>query len=85
MTSRQKYTLSGAGLQTAIHKLLKEQMRLNIQLTFITVLEEEVNKFIQAALHHRTPERQDFRNGHYECELMTTSGRNEDLPDSITN
>ncbi len=79
MTSRQKHTLSGAERQAAIHELLQEQMRLNIRLTFITVLEEEVNEFIQAALYQRTPERQDYRNGHYERDLVTTSGKIEDL------
>ena len=80
MTSRQKNTLSGAERQAAIHELLQEQMRLNIRMTFITVLEEEVNGFIQAALYQRTPERQDYRNGHYERDLVTTVGKLEDLP-----
>ena len=80
MTSRQKHTLSGAERQAAIHELLQEQMRLNIRMTFITVLEEEVNGFIQAALYQRTPERQDYRNGHYERDLVTTVGKLEDLP-----
>lgn len=80
MTSQQKHTLSGAERQAAIHELLQEQMRLNIRLTFITVLEEEVNGFIQAALYQRTPERQDYRNGYYERDLVTTSGKIEDLP-----
>ena len=80
MTSRQKHTLNGAERQAAIHELLQEQMRLNIRLTFITVLEEEVNGFIQAALYQRTPERQGYRNGYYERDLVTTSGRIEELP-----
>lgn len=79
MTSQQKNTLSGAARQAAIHELLQEQMRLNIRVTFITVLEEEVNGFIQAALYQRTPERQDYRNGYYERDLVTTSGKIEDL------
>jgi transposase-like protein len=80
MTSRQKHTLSGAERQAAIHELLQEQMRLNIRMTFITVLEEEVNGFIQAALYQRTPERQGYRNGHYERDLVTTVGKIDDLP-----
>jgi transposase-like protein len=55
-------------------------MRLNIRMTFITVLEEEVNGFIQAALYQRTPERQGYRNGHYDRDLVTTVGKIEDLP-----
>jgi transposase-like protein len=80
MTPRQKNTLSEAERQATIHELLHEQMRLAIRRTFITVLEEEVNGFIQAALYQRTPERQDFRNGYYERDLVTTSGVIEDLP-----
>ncbi len=80
MTSHQKHTLSGTERQAAIHELLQEQMRLNIRLTFITVLEEEVNGFIQAALYQRTPERKDYRNGYYERNLVTTAGEIEDLP-----
>jgi putative transposase len=80
MTSRQKNTLSDAERQVTIHELLQEQMRLAIRQTFITILEEEVNGFIQAALYQRTPERQDYRNGHYERNLVTTQGEIEDLP-----
>jgi len=80
MTSQPKHTLSGDERQAAIHELLQEQMRLNIRLTFITVLEEEVNGFIQAALYQRTPERRDYRNGYYERDLVTTAGKMEDLP-----
>lgn len=80
MTSQQKHTLRDAEHQAAIHELLQEQMRLKIRLTFITVLEEEVNGFIQAALYQRTPERQDYRNGHYERDLVPTSGKIEDFP-----
>ena len=57
MTSQQQNTLSDAERQVTIHELLQEQMRLAIRRTFITVLEEEVNGFIQAALYQRTPER----------------------------
>jgi transposase-like protein len=80
MTPRQKNTLSDAERQATIHELLQEQMRLAIRHTFITVLEEEVNGFIQAGLYQRTPERRDQRNGHYERDLVTTSGEIEDLP-----
>lgn len=80
MTPRPKNTLSEAERQATIHELLQEQMRLAIRHTFITVLEEEVNGFIQAALYQRTPERRDQRNGHYERDLVTASGEIEDLP-----
>ncbi len=80
MAPRQKNTLSDAERQATIHELLQEQMCLAIRRTFITVLEEEVNGFIRAALYQRTPERRDYRNGYYERDLVTTSGEIEDLP-----
>lgn len=48
--------------------------------TFITVLEEEVKAFLNAALYQRTPNRHGHRNGHYERDLVTTQGLIEDLP-----
>jgi transposase-like protein len=80
MSPKQKHTLNSAERQATIHELLHEQMRLAIRHTFITVLEEEVNQFIQAALYERTPDRQGHRNGYYERDLVTTSGLIADLP-----
>ena len=80
MTSPQKHTLRGAERQAEIHELLQEQMRLAIRHTLITVLEEEVNGFIQAALYQRTPDRQDYRNGYYERDLVTSMGEIDALP-----
>lgn len=80
MTPTAKDKLSKAERQATLHDLLQEQMRLAIRHTFITVLEEEVEGFIQAALYQRTPSRRDYRNGHYERNLVTTVGELEDLP-----
>jgi hypothetical protein len=43
--------------QVTIHELLQEQIRLAIRQTFITILEEGINGFTQAALYQRMPER----------------------------
>jgi len=80
MTSRQKNTLSGAERQATIQELLNERMRLAIRHTFISILEEEVEGFIQAAHYQRTSERRDYRNGYYERDLVTTAGKIEELP-----
>jgi len=80
MTPKKNHTLSQAERQAAFHDLLQERMRLAIRHTLISVLEEEVDNFIQAALYQRTPERKDYRNGHYERDLVTTLGEIEDLP-----
>jgi putative transposase len=79
MTPTSKHKLSKAERQATIHDLLQERMRLAIRHTLITVLEEEVAGFIQAALYQRTPTRRDYRNGHYERNLVTTVGELEDL------
>jgi len=71
---------SKADRQATIQDLLQERMRLAIRYTLITVLEEEVEGFIQAALYQRTPTRRDYRNGHYERNLGTSLGELEDLP-----
>jgi len=80
MTPRRNHTLTQAERQATIHELLHEKMRLAIQKTLITVLEEEVDNFVQAALYQRTPSRKDYRNGYYERDLVTTVGAIEDLP-----
>lgn len=80
MSPKQNHTLSKAERQATLHELVQERLRLNIRHTFITILEEEVNEFIQAALYQRTTERKDYRNGYYERDLVTTAGKIEDLP-----
>jgi transposase-like protein len=65
--------------QASIHELFQERMRLNIRHTLVTILEEEVNNFIEAALYQRTATRKDYRNGYYERDLVTTVGEVEDL------
>lgn len=80
MTPRRNHKLSQAERQATIQELLQEKMQLAIRHTLITVLEEEVDHFIQAALYQRTPNRKDYRNGHYERDLVTTMGAIKDLP-----
>jgi transposase-like protein len=66
--------------QAIIQELLQERLRLAIQYMLVTVLEEEVEIFFQAALYQRTPERKDYHNGFYERDLVTIMGVIEDLP-----
>ena len=66
--------------QGLIQEILHERLKLSIQYTFITVLEEEVEAFLNAARYQRTPNRRGHRNGHYERDLVTTLGLIEDLP-----
>jgi transposase-like protein len=80
MAPRANHKPLGTDGQGLIQELLQERLRLSIQYTFITVLEEEVEAFLNAALYQRTPNRQGHRNGHYERDLVTTLGLIEDLP-----
>jgi len=80
MAPRANHKLIEAEGQAIIQELLQERLRLAIQYTLVTVLEEEVEIFIQAALYQRTPERKGYRNGFYERDLVTTMGVIEDLP-----
>jgi putative transposase len=79
MTPRRNNTLSSQERQATIQELVQERMLLAIRYTLITILEEEVDQFIQAALYQRTPQRRDYRNGHYERDLVTSMGEVEDL------
>lgn len=80
MAPRANHKLLDNEGQGLIQELLQERLKLSIQYTFITVLEEEVEAFLNAALYQRTPYRQGHRNGHYERDLVTTVGLIEDLP-----
>jgi putative transposase len=79
MAPRKDHTLPQSERQATIHELFQEKLRLNIRHTLVTILEEEVENFIQAALYQRTPQRKDYRNGYYERDLVTTAGEIEDL------
>ena len=65
--------------QATFQEVLQERLRLAIQYTLITVLEEEVEVFCNAAPYQRTPQRRDHRNGTYERDLGTTQGVIEKL------
>jgi putative transposase len=79
MSPKRNHKLTRSERQATIHELLQERLRLSIRHTVITVLEEEVNDFIQAEPYQRTKERKDYRNGHYERDLVTTAGEIEGL------
>ena len=65
--------------QKDFQSLLQEQVRMAVRLTLVAVLEEEVSALVGAQPYQRTPERRDYRNGHYARDLETTVGLIEDL------
>lgn len=84
MTPRANHKRLDREGQAQIGELLQERLRLAIKYTLIQILEEEVEAFVSAAPYQRTPERRDYRNGHYERDLGTSMGIIEDLPVSRT-
>lgn len=66
--------------QTSLQELLQEKIRQAVRYTLVTVLEEEVNAYIQAGRFERSSTRQDQRNGTYTRNLGTTVGVIEELP-----
>jgi transposase-like protein len=66
--------------QATFQEALRERLRLVIRHTLITILEEEVEAFCNAAPYQRTPQRRDWRNGTYRRDLATTQGVIEELP-----
>jgi putative transposase len=66
--------------QAEFQELLQEKIRMAIRITMITVLEEEIEDYLQAGLYQRTRDRRDERNGHYTRNLGTSMGLIEDLP-----
>jgi len=66
--------------QATFQELLQEKLRGAVQITLITILEEEVAAFIGAGPYQRTAGRRDQRNGHYARNLVTGVGKIEALP-----
>jgi transposase-like protein len=80
MTPHQESTQQELVSQTEFHELLCEKLREAVRYTLIQVLEAEVEACIGAAAYERVPTRQDYRNGHYERNLVTGVGEVEALP-----
>ena len=63
--------------QEQFAQYVKEQLRMAVRMTLVTVLEEEVQAVVGAK---PSAQRRDQRNGHYTRSLDTTMGHIEDLP-----
>lgn len=66
--------------QEQFAQYVREQLRMAVRITLVTILEEEVQAFIGARPYERTQQRRDQRNGHYTRDLDTTMGHIDDLP-----
>jgi putative transposase len=66
--------------QETFQEMLQEKLRTAIRLTLASVLDEEIETYLQAGRYERTPHRQDRRNGYYRRGLGTGLGQIEALP-----
>lgn len=80
MTPQTHDTASLEMTQETFQELLQEKLRAAIRLTMATVLDEEIEAYLQAGRYERTPKRQDQRNGYYSRGLGTGLGQIEALP-----
>lgn len=80
MTPQPYDTASLTLTQETFHEMLQEKLRAAIRLTMATVLDEEIEAYLQAGRYERTPLRQDQRNGYYTRGLGTGLGQIESLP-----
>ena len=60
--------------EAVIKSELKELVRGSVEETLNELLEAEANKLTQAVRYERDEQRQDYRSGHYNRNLTTTSG-----------
>ena len=79
MTPHNHDTASPDLTQETFQELLQEKLRAAVRMTLMTILEEEVEAYLQAGRYERTPNRQDRRNGHYSRNLGTGVGQIDDL------
>jgi transposase-like protein len=80
MTPQKDDSTSLETLQETFQAMLQEKLRAAVRLTMATVLEEEIEVYLQAGRYERTPQRQDQRNGYYSRGLGTGLGQIEALP-----
>lgn len=66
-------------VEGAFHDHLRSVMRGTIRVVLEEMIREELGSFLQAEWAEQTPGRQGYRNGSYTRDLVTTSGRIEDL------
>lgn len=60
--------------EEAIHHELRELVRTSVEETLNGLLDQEAQALTNAAKYERTQERQGYRSGHYDRNLLTSSG-----------
>ena len=65
--------------QQAFHQYLRTLAQSAVRVVIETVMREELDQFIGAAWGECSPKRKGYRNGHYTRDLVTSTGRLEDI------
>ena len=60
-----------------VKDFLKKQVKESVEVTLNTLLDSEADALCGAKKYERSPDRTDFRAGHYDRKLLTTSGEVE--------
>jgi putative transposase len=65
--------------QHVFHQYLRGLAQSAVRIVLETVMREELDQFIGAAWGESSPKRKGYRNGHYTRDLVTSTGRLEDI------
>ncbi len=65
--------------QQEFHQHLRTLTQSAVRIVIETVMREELDQFIEAAWGECSPKRKGYRNGHYTCDLVTSTGRLEEI------
>jgi putative transposase len=65
--------------QHVFHHYLRTLAQSAVRVVLETVMREELDQFIGAAWGECTPKRKGYRNGHYTRDLVTSTGRREEI------
>src|SRR5260370_18052105 len=65
--------------EEVFHQHLRELIRGATRVVMEEIMQEELKQFLQAEWGEMTASRQGYRNGTYTCDLVTATGRIEDL------
>src|SRR5258708_16450800 len=61
------------------HQYLRTLAQSAVRIVIETVMREELDQFIGAAWGESSPKRKGYRNGHYTRDLVTSTGRLQDI------
>ncbi len=65
--------------QQVFHQYLRTLAQSAVRIVIETVMREELDQFIGAAWGESSPKRKGYRNGHYTRDLVTSTGRLEEI------